>query len=331
MKRAEDASVVFIDRIAERRSHENHLSDALYALCHAVPRVMSAVAAHFELAKTADLDLLREFYLDRENRVDFAFFSGGSQPDDKPLCLVEVKLGDRDYHPSYADIAKAKWGDESPCLMLVTNHAISDGELRKLLHPWRRPAYLWSGLIRVIESVAKEELDDIERALVAGFAEYARAVCGLRSVPTVELDLASLRSLSHFHELIGQALKGVANEKNRSDACGGGWTGRYFTIDAGEYQYVAWIGLSYNRPNEKVHLSVIIESPPNGPEIVASLRAGRDPEGLFRIDSETQWEAEVGSDQLESFSSASGSDAQRAFLHEIVLTVRDHVRSLHRD
>lgn len=106
----------FFEALGERLTHENRISDVLYAALCSSEAVFTIVGKHLKFPKDDRPQIERE-YVAGHGRPDFKF----TFTRQNAVHLVEVKLYDRDYH--YEEYCKIREQDgQAPSISLITAH-----------------------------------------------------------------------------------------------------------------------------------------------------------------------------------------------------------------
>lgn len=106
----------FFEALGERLTHENRISDVLYAALCSSEEVFAIVGKYLKFPKDGRPQIERE-YVASHGRPDFKF----TFTKQNAVHLVEVKLYDRDYH--YEEYCKIREQDgQVPTISLITAH-----------------------------------------------------------------------------------------------------------------------------------------------------------------------------------------------------------------
>lgn len=173
----------FFEYLAERKYHENDLSDITYALCYANDEFRKFFLRFcFNDRKDAiedAKDLTREYQVD-DSRPDFHFYDLNGKE-----RLIEVKINDRNQHPEYENNFK-----KAKCAF-IANYSNPPG----LGTNWSKTT--WKGFYSKLLEKNKNEKDDI----ISGYLAYLKSLINLKEFKTMNL-LDNYTSLPIFYENI---------------------------------------------------------------------------------------------------------------------------------
>ncbi len=236
----------FFPRLAERRYRENDLSDATWALCHAVPRFAAFLADFIGITMPpgVPVNVEREVSLGVDSRVDIRCSVASA------TTFIEVKIYDRNYHlQQYAGRIVDHPGSH---LVLLTNHVL-DPEQRIKTEQLGWSVRLWRDFVECADNTFGN--DEI---LVRAYLRYVRRVCNMIELRDVRFDPSSLYSLVSLNVLIEEVMGGASHSDftysryQTQRAHGSGWTGACFQL---QYQHAdvqrqvwGFFGLTFEEP-----------------------------------------------------------------------------------
>lgn len=173
---------LFFEYLAERKYHENDLSDITYALCYSNDFFRKCFLnfcfdVHDDSVDT--LDLKREYQVD-DSRPDFYFFDLKGKE-----RLIEVKINDRNQHPKYTD----KF--ENAEYAFIANYSNPPG----LGEKWKKTT--WKNFHAFLSDQNKNEKDDI----ISGYLVYLKNLIDLKEFKVMNL-LDNYTSLPIFYDNI---------------------------------------------------------------------------------------------------------------------------------
>lgn len=213
----------FFEYLAERKYHENDLSDITYALCKSNEKFKKIfLKSCFPKEIDEDLDtkdLVREYTV-KDSRPDFYFhdLKGGEK-------LIEVKIFDKDIHPKY------KTRFKNATRAFIANYHLDKKEGWDYVTTWHD----------FYTNLTKEEIlkDD---PFVFGYMNYLSKVTEIKRFK--KMDLSSYEGLPCFY----QNLESVAQDYNltpynSSNSFDSSHYGRYFLSNHKNKLYF-WFGLN---------------------------------------------------------------------------------------
>ncbi len=177
----------FFEYLAERKYHENDLSDITYALCYANTEFRRLFLNFCFRNNKNDIDtkdLTREYQVD-DSRPDFYFYDLKGKK-----RLIEVKINDRNQHPEYTDkFKKAKYA-------FIANYSNPPGLGAK----WKKTT--WKEFHAFLSAKYENEKNDI----ISGYLVYLKNLIALKEFKTMIL-LDNYTSLPIFYTNIVSLMK----------------------------------------------------------------------------------------------------------------------------
>ncbi|MCU7492769.1 MAG: hypothetical protein HF312_17475 [Ignavibacteria bacterium] len=232
--------VEFFKKLSERHWIENDLSDMMWSLLKVSEDFRKIF---FDLLRSKgnpkDLSYLTsENYLDVEREFNAKEISG--RPDlrfeflNDHVFILEVKVGDKNYHSNYSDLGNADIG-----LLTISN-------VKDLLDPgWVN--FTWKELH---DHIIKSDND-----LIVGFAEFLKGVFYMEDIQKIEK--FEIKYLIYLNRMIKAALLEIGNEGTFKVKLTSGvrtffvdGSGYYFTYSLDDKYFQPWIGINYNVETE---------------------------------------------------------------------------------
>jgi len=240
--------------LAKRLSNENDLSDFLWATMETVPDLKIDFCRYFNFEPThgEPIVIKREESIPT-GRPDFVVRSR------MRMLIVEVKLGDSNYH--FKQYMSA-FPEEAVAFGLLTNHRLYHDDFQEALNSgWT--VREWDGFLHHISKCKYGEY----QAIVDGYLEYAKEVCGVITMRDMRFDIQSLYSVYVLAKLARKVVpidqpEFVCRVYSRQDrAFGDCWAGIMYELapkNNGQEKLWPYLGLVFENP-EKVRLCVALD------------------------------------------------------------------------
>ena len=309
------------ENLATRLSSENNLSDFFWAAMETVPDLKVAFCRHFNFEPTTDepIEITREETI-LTGRPDFIVRSGSRR------LIVEVKLGDRNYH--FKQYISAFPG-ETVAFGLLTNHRLH----RCDFHEGSNSGWTIREWDSFLNHISKFEYGEYQ-TIVDAFLNYAKKVCGVITMDDMRFDIKSLYSLYIFTNLAKKVVPidqpefscSVYNRQDR--ALGDSWTGIIYVLELksnDKKKFWPYFGLVFETP-EEVRLCVALSYDWNK-EIVQKIRTIKTGvEGLEIADYPKGGGVNLFMPQIEfKRFNALGIDDQKEMLDDFYLRVNNFI------
>ncbi|MBR5915037.1 MAG: hypothetical protein IKZ57_01170 [Spirochaetia bacterium] len=211
----------FFEYLAERKYHENDLSDITYALCCANDEFRKFFLNFCFPKDNSELDtndLTREYTNDR-SRLDF-FFHDKANPNQERL--IEVKIFDKNTHKEYEKkFSKAK-------LAFIANYEIDIGD------NWSTTT--WKDFYNNLKNNPTLNGDN----LVSGYLKYLESVTYIEVFK--KMNLLMCTNLSLFYDNITCVAKELSFSTHNANSIDKDYYGRYFVANHNNKNIYFWLG-----------------------------------------------------------------------------------------
>ncbi len=260
--------------LAERVSHENRVSDVLYAAMNASPETFRIVADAVGLPEEANIEnteIRREvtFRIEKGTtqgelaRPDFLLLPHPGTP-----VLIEVKLFDTDYHRDKYE--RVRVDGKPPSLVLLTAREPLE-DLRS--HGWT--IVLWDKIIKALEAKGRTN------PFLSALARYLREVTGMMNIEAVNFGKDGPKAMLYLNRLIKKVIQtypdddtGARTEVDfRSKGCMPEYSGHYYTLKINQSkgaQIAFYFGVVYD--DKKAGLQLWIKLGVNSQQVTDALR-----------------------------------------------------------
>lgn len=234
----------FFHHLANRKWHENDLTDVTWALCLSSEFFRDKFLSFFfdKIDSGKVLSIQREVpdIKDKDSRVDlFIQMKGDEMP-----YLIEVKIGDENHH--FDQYCKA-YDIPANRLGYIANYTVNQEGFE--VKTWTK---LYNKLIDLLPEINDRE----ESLLIQGYLEYVKSVCGIYDLKPMNIkDFQSVFSLNVILERIVQNETPNYRTQYYSDKYSkeSHWTyfeAEYPSCSAIQGKVWPFIGIVYNNPKE---------------------------------------------------------------------------------
>lgn len=185
----------FFNKLSERRSGENDLSDITWALMDNVPSLTCDFLEFFgfQVSNNSRINIEREFIFPRTNfRIDYAFFFQNN------LLLLENKIWDMNCHiEDYTKASQNIKDVDNIYLGIITNYYLQSSD-KELAEKFKWKIRNWKDFY---ELIINKDYGDYQ-LLINGYKEYVKKVCSMIEINEIRFEKQSLNSLFHLMNLI---------------------------------------------------------------------------------------------------------------------------------
>ena len=223
---------IFFEHLAERKYHENDLSDITYALCYANDEFKKFFLNYFFNAEIDTKDLTRE-YTKGNSRPDFFFHD--LQGNEK---LIEVKIFDGDIHPEYKKVF------DKATRAFIANYSLNKKGKDAVWHIIKT----WTDFYNELDKNPKLKND----SFVLGYKKYLKEIIGIMEFKQINsLKILNLPVFYDDMEKIASNLEILKYTSSKS--LDSHYYGRYFHVKHEKNEIFFWFGVDLS--NNSIYIS----------------------------------------------------------------------------